>query len=160
MSRDIKKSRYFQRKREKALGDGELIDVTDSAWTVGFQHPVALGAGLWVKHIYFPTLRPNRPSIERLTWDFVSALHTAMNSRTVLDSWNYTLSLRTWAGGFVDVQVRVVRSVDDRGDILLTVMRPDGQLGASTHRRLGYFLSRFSQHMKSQIKKDLSRFRF
>jgi len=111
--------------RAQALGDGVLIDVTDTAQEAGIRYPTALTCAVWEQYIRVPDEVSGQDETGRLwdiLWMFRNAVRTAPHERT--DAIPFQLHVRNDEERLQLVTLKAVCGPGDDAEPVITIMLP------------------------------------
>ena len=112
--------------RMRAIEDGVLVDVTETAKKAGFRIPVAVTASVWDEYVAVPTGVEAQDERGRL-WDVLWILLVAIRTRRDADAEIlYRLHVRNdnRSGEPPLVELKALCGPDDHGAPCVTVMLP------------------------------------
>jgi hypothetical protein len=117
---------FFAYTRARAIADGVLIDVTDTAKEAGFRIPVALTYAVWQQYVAVPESVEGQDESGRL-WDVLFMLHFAIRKGDGGTELRYRLHVRNdnREGDPPLVELKAVCGPDDDGSPCITVMKPE-----------------------------------
>lgn len=117
--------------RERALKDGQLIDVTATAQDARFRHSVALTRAAWIYAVAWDDSHPEPQEEAARLWDVlymagIAAKNAAGEQVTFFDLYRVPNAerQRSWCEA-ERVTLRLAISAGDQGEPVLTIMRTD-----------------------------------
>lgn len=110
--------------RAQAIGDGTLVDVSETAKQAGFKFPVAVTAALWADIETIPASKKGFQNVQGRLWDVLWMGYIAIRrAREDGDTLLYPLVMHV--GNATNYRVKLVCGPGDEREGVITLMRPD-----------------------------------
>ena len=110
--------------RAQAIEDGQLVDVTEAARSVGIKCPVAITRAVFVKCVEVPKSRARLEDEAGRLHDVVWMLACGMRRNARRDRFVYSIRCSTRAG-IRRVNLKAMMGAGDAGEAVVTVMMVD-----------------------------------